>query len=209
MNEKDNMPDRTVETPDGARTASGTRASVYENLSAQETRKLTPEKQAELLSALKARFVKQPGHYKRPEGVNFVEVRKALEANPTLMYSLAQMENTAGAPDIIAVEEDAFVFGDCSAESPNRRDLTYDQAVEMAREFGVDMMAGTTYREMQKTGKFDLTTWSWLKTPADARDNGHALLGYRSVVVVCVYRRDAGVRSPGFGWRGVLRVPRI
>jgi len=174
-----------------------------------EKRKLTPEKQAELLSALEDRFAKQPEHYKRPEGVNFAEVRKALEANPALMYSLVQMENTGGAPDIIAVKPDTFIFGDCSAESPNRRDFTYDQAVEMAKEFGVEIMTEEVYLAIQELGKFDINTWSWLATSANIRESGEALYGRCLSNGVFVVPFHAVNHYPDRGWRGVLRVPRI
>ena len=161
-----------------------------------------------LLSALEARFAKKPKYYKRPEGVDFAEVKKALGANPTLMRSLAQMENTGGEPDIIAVEPDAFVFGDCSEESPNRRNLTYDQATVQAKEFGVDMMSEEDYLKMQNLGKFDQQSSSWLATPEDIRKTGLALGGNRSGGVVYVYERNADFSNPGRGWRASLRVPK-
>ena len=171
--------------------------------------KLYHELQTLLLSVLEIRFAEQPGHYNHPKDIDFSEVKKALEADPAFMYSLAQMENTGGMPDIIAVEKDAFVFGDCSAESPNRRDLTYDQAAEMAKEFGVDMMTGEIYHAMQESGKFDPNTYSWLATPADIRKSDRALVGNRCVGEVYVDQRDACSHIPFCGWRGTLRVPRV
>jgi len=162
-----------------------------------------------LLSALEARFAKKPKYYKRPEGVDFAEVKKALGANPTLMRSLAQMENTGGEPDIIAVEPDAFVFGDCSEESPNRRNLTYDQATVQAKEFGVDMMSEEDYLKMQNLGKFDQQSSSWLATPEDIRKTGRAVRGNRGGAGVGVYEGAAGARGPGLGWRASLRVKKV
>jgi len=182
-------------TPAIAETAAGSGKAGEEKL-----RELTPEEQAGLLSALEARFNKKPEHYKRPEGVDFAEVRKALEASPALMYSLVQMEYTGGKPDVIVVDADAFVFGDCSAESPYRRNLTYYQAAEMAKKFGVDMMPEEAYRAMQKSGKFDLNTWIWLATPADIRKDGCALRGDRDVADVRVRRKVlASVARKGAG----------
>jgi len=174
----------------------------------EKPRELSPEQQTELLSALETRFAEEPNHYKRLKNVNFIDVKASLEANPALMYSLAQMEETGGAPDLIDVEGDAFIFGDCSAESPDRRDLTYDQAAEMAKEFGVDMMPEEVYRAMQESGKFDINTWSWLAMPADVRESGRALCG--GCYVGGVYVLDYGAENPGpnLGWRGVLRVPK-
>jgi len=177
----------------------------------EKPRKLTPEQQAEFLSALEDRFNRKSGHYKRPEGVNFAEVKKLLETNPAVMYSLAQMENTRGAPDIIAVKKDAFIFGDCSAESPNRRNLTYDQAAEMAKEFGVDMMPKDTYRAMQKRGKFDRNSWSWLATPMKIRKSGDAVIGLRDNIYhnLRIYRDNPYHSNLSGGWRGMLKVPRV
>jgi len=175
----------------------------------ENVRELSPEQHTRVLSALETRFAKQPEHYKRPEGVNFDEVRKALEANSALMHSLAQMEWTGGVPDVIAIDDDVFVFGDCSAESPDRRNLTYDEAAEMAKKFGVDMMPEEVYCAMQKSGKFDMETWSWLATPADVRESGAALHGFRDVDGVGVDEALPGGHRPYWGWRGVLRVPKV
>jgi len=207
--EKANLsPEQLQRLAELAEAGEGVRSDVTDTLKVTEKRELKPEKKAELLSALETRFATKPEHYKRHEGVDFAEVKKALEANPALMYSLAQMENTGGAPDIIAVEEDAFVFGDCSAESPDRRDLTYDQAAEMAKEFGVEMMTKKIYRAMQESGRFDMNTWSWLATPADFRERGNALRGRRIGVGVNVNRGNAENHDPLGGWRGLLRVPK-
>jgi len=162
-----------------------------------------------LLSALEARFAKEPKHYKRPEGIDFTEVKKILWANPALMHSLAQLENTGGEPDIISVEPDAFIFGDCSEESPNRRGLTYDEAAAQAKEFGVDMMSEAAYSKMQKTGRFDLHSGSWLKTDPEYRKRtGNAMGGRRGGGGVDVGEFRAEGHDPGGGWRGVLRVPK-
>jgi len=184
------------------------RSQVNKTLSKPaEKRELTPEHQTLLLPVFEERLAQKPRHYSHPKGINFYDVKKALEANPALMYSLAKMESTGGMPDIIAVEKDAFVFGDCSAESPNRRDITYDQASEMAKEFGVDIMTEEIYRAMQELGKFDRETWGWLATTADVRESGKALGGNRhNGGSVNVHRYDAHYHNPHAGWRGVLRV---
>jgi len=178
-------------------------------------RELSIEQEAEFLSVLEERFSKKPKHYNRPEGISFADILRALRANPTFMYSLAQMQNTGGVPDIIAVEPDAYVFGDCSAESPNRRDLTYDQAEKMAEEFGVELMTEDVYRQMQKNVRFDFSidSDSWLKTPKEVRNsirNQHtAFFAMRSSDVVMIFESNAQVHIPARGWRGVLRVPKV
>ena len=188
-----------------------------------EVRELTPEKQAQLFSTLEARFNSKPEHYKRVEGVSFTEVEKSLEADPALIYSFARMEETGGEPDIIAVEDDAFIFADCSKESPTgRRNCVYDKesekdiqtegfngnAVDMAQDFGVELMDESAYMEMQKSGEFDSNTWSWFKTPADFRETGCAFFGYRHGAEVVKCPRSAYSHGGGEGWRGWLRVPK-
>jgi len=181
----------------------------------EKAHELSPEDQEQLLSGLEDRFNRTPAHYNTPEfrkqreGVDFAQVRAALEASPELMWRLNWMEQTGGQPDFWGEENGEFIFRWSSAESPDgRRDLTYDQAAEMAKEFGVDMMSEDAYRAMQKSGEFDLKTWIWLKTPADIRDSGFALDGYRNVDDVRVDQDDAGDHSPREGWRGLLRVPK-
>ncbi len=171
------------------------------------------------LSILENRFSSKPEHYKRVEGVNFAEVEKSLEADPALIYSLARMEETGGEPDIIAVEDDAFIFADCSSQTPEGRiNCVYDKeaekgtkglngnAVDMAKESGVELVDRQVHKKMQEIGKFDSGTWSFLKTPDDIREGGYALYGYSYDVGTRVIR-DGNSHNIYGGWRGVLRVP--
>ena len=45
----------------------------------------------------------------------------------------------------------------------------------MATAMGIDMMTEEQYFELQKLGKFDSKTSSWLKTPSDIRKLGGAI----------------------------------
>jgi hypothetical protein len=172
-------------------------------------RELDPEQKVQLFSALEARFKSKPDYYRRLKGVSITEVKKTLNANPSLMYSLAQMERTGGEPDIIAIGPDALIFGDCSYKSPNRRDLTYDQAVDMANEFGVNMMDEETYLAMCKMGEFDSSDCSWIATPPNIRESGKALTALHNNKGVLIFEDDAFFHTEEEGWRGVLKVPRI
>jgi len=177
---------------------------------AGKQRKLTPEHQNLLLSVLGQRMSLNQEHYNHPKDINFSDVKKALEANPALLYSVAMMEGAGGMPDIIAVEPDVFVFGDCSAESPNRRGLTYDRVTTMAKGYGVEIMTKEVYCKMQEIGKFDLNSWSWLATPDDVKKFGHALGGtrYRGSCVD-IQQYDTCTCYEHAGWRGMLKVPRV
>ncbi|MFA4875711.1 MAG: DUF4256 domain-containing protein [Candidatus Peribacteraceae bacterium] len=198
---------------------SGTKAAA-EDAGGEATRQLTSDEQAALFSTLQDRLGQKPAHYTRPEGIVFADVRRALEANPAAMWSIAQLERTGGEPDIVEVEDGAFTFADCSAESPaGRRGCVYDEeaekdasgsfygnAAQMAGEFGVKMWSEDFNGKMRKTGKFDTNSYSWLQTPDETRKSGWALVSGRvgdDVGVVC---RGRACESGGRGWRGELGV---
>ncbi len=187
------------------------------------TRRLAPDEQAKLLATLKARLGQKPAHYTRPEGIIFADVERALEAHPVALWSLSRLEETGGAPDIMAIEADAFVFADCSEESPaGRRDCVYDKAaealtrgtvygnaVDMAEEFDVEILSPESYRQMQRSGKFDRKTWSWIKTDAETRSRGAALCGGRFEGHVYVDQCGAHSYRDDGAWRGRLRVQKV
>jgi len=186
-----------------AELAEGTRPAVEGALSEKNA-----EKPTGILGVLEKRLGQEPNHYKRPEGITFPEVKAALEKNSALMASLSKMEEAGGAPDIIGVQGDTFVFADCSVESPSgHRNLDYYQSAKMAKGMGVDMLSEADYRMMQKKGKFDLDNWIWLESE-DVIDAGDARRGGRDGAGVGVVRVGAGVRYPREGWRASLRVPK-
>jgi len=190
---------------------------------AGQKRELTAEQKEKLLAALQDRLSKNPDHYQRPEAINFADVKRALEANPAALWSLSRMEDTGGAPDIVAIEADAFVFADCSAESPfGRRNCVYDKeaekfaggtfdgnAMDMAEEFGVEIWSPEFYRLMQASGKFDRNTWSWHKTDAQTRSTGGALRSERVGDRIFGYQHVAHEHSDYGAWRGLLRVQKV
>jgi hypothetical protein len=87
---------------------------------------LSPEQRKELLEALKARFGK---NMNRHQGLEWPKVQAKLEANAEKLWSLNQMERTAGEPDVVGHDKKTseYPFYDCSAESPKgRRSLCYE-----------------------------------------------------------------------------------
>ena len=185
-------------------------------------RELSPEQKSKLFATLEARFKSKPEHYKRIEGVDFADVKKALEANPEALYSLYKMEETGGEPDVLSVDINDYIFADFSKESPiGRRNCVYDKeaekdadgfngnAVDMAKEFDIDLMSEGAYRAMQKKGAFDIESRSWLATPVDTRESGDALRGDRYGGAVGVRRNNAYRCDDSRGWRGVLRVRKV
>ena len=186
--------------------------------SSQKT--LSPEHAEALLSVLKTRFEK---NMQRHESLEWAAVQAKLEANPEKLWSLHEMERTGGEPDVVGNDQTTgeTIFYDCSAESPKeRRSLCYDQAalesrkqnkpkdsaVGMAAEMGITILTEEQYRDLQKLGKFDLKTSSWVKTPAEIRKLGGAIFCDRRYDHVFMYHNGAESYYAARGFRGWLRV---
>ena len=76
----------------------------------------------------------------------------------------------------------------------------------MAAAMGIELLTEEQYRELQKLGKFDTKTSSWLKTPSDIRKLGGAIFADRRFGHVFVYHNSADSYYGGRGFRGSLRV---
>ena len=174
----------------------------------------------ELLKTLKARFEKNMNRHK---GLEWAPVQAKLEANTEKLRSLHEMERTGGEPDVVGHDRKTgeYIFYDCSAESPKgRRSACYDRealesrkehkpkanALDMAAAMGIELLAEEQYRELQKLGKFDTTTSSWIRTPAEIRKLGGALFCDRRYDHVFVYHNGAPSYYAARGFRGSLRV---
>jgi uncharacterized protein DUF4256 len=81
---------------------------------------LGPKQRDELLETLRARF---EANRRRHEGIQWAKVRARLEARPDRLSVLAELERTGGEPDVVGHDEKtgAYLFCDCSAESPAGR----------------------------------------------------------------------------------------
>ncbi|MDA6069016.1 DUF4256 domain-containing protein [Flavobacterium sp. AC] len=182
--------------------------------------KLSPEQQEELLRVLEVRFEK---NRQRHKGIEWNKVRAKLMANPDKIWSLDEMERTEGEPDVTGYDKktDEYIFCDCSAESPKgRRSLCYDHealekrkenkpadsALNRAAEMGIEILNEQQYRELQKLGKFDSKTSSWIETPSDIRKLGGALFCDFRYDTVFVYHNGAESYYAARGFRGALRV---
>jgi len=183
-------------------------------------KKLSPEQRDELLKTLKTRFEKNMNRHK---GIEWTKVQAKLEANPEKLWILDDMEVTGGEPDVVGYDKKAgeYIFYDCSAESPrDRRSLCYDReswnsrkehkprnnAVDVASEMGIEMLSEEEYFGLQKFGKFDSKTSSWLKTPDDVRKLGGAISGEFRFGRVFIYANGAESYFAARGFRGSLRV---
>lgn len=183
-------------------------------------KKLAAAQQKELLNVLKNRFEK---NRQRHEGLDWAKVQARLEANEGKLWSLDEMENTGGEPDVVGFDKKTgeYIFYDCAAESPaGRRSICYDQAaldsrkehkpknsaMAMAAAMGIELLTEEQYRELQQSGKFDTKTSSWIATPPSIRKLGGALFADYRYGNVFVYHNGAESYYAARGFRGSLRI---
>ena len=76
----------------------------------------------------------------------------------------------------------------------------------MATEMGIELLTEEQYRELQKFGKFDTKTSSWLKTPAEIRKLGGAIFADFRYNNVFIYHNGAESYYAVRGFRGSLKV---
>ena len=185
-----------------------------------EGRILNAEQQQRLMETLKSRFEKNS---KRHQDISWKDVQSKLEHHPEKLWSLQQMEDTGGEPDVVGFDHQTgeFIFHDCAAESPKgRRSVCFDRAawesrkearpennaLDMATLMGIELLTEEEYRTLQTLGEFDLKTSSWIQTPQDIRKLGGALYGDRRYGQVFVYHNGASSYYAARGFRGSLRV---
>ncbi|HVT86132.1 MAG TPA: DUF4256 domain-containing protein [Chitinophagaceae bacterium] len=183
-------------------------------------KKLSAAQSEELLKTLKSRFEKNKNLHK---GIEWAAVEKKLKANPEKLWSIHEMEQTGGEPDVVGhdMKTGEFIFYDCSAESPaGRRSLCYDRealtarkenkpknsAMDLAADMGIEILTEEQYRQLQQLGHFDLKTSSWVKTPAAIRKLGGAIFCDRRYDTVFVYHNGAESYYAARGFRGALKV---
>lgn len=183
-------------------------------------KQLSPAQREELLKTLKARFEKNMNRHK---GLDWAKVQAKLEANPEKLWSLSEMENTGGEPDVVSHDKKTgvYTFYDCSKETPKGRvSFCYDRealdarktnkpansAVDMAAAMGVEILTEDQYLELQQLGEFDLKTSSWVLTPAEVRKLGGALFCDRRYNRVFVFHNGADSYFAARGFRASVTV---
>ena len=161
----------------------------------------------------------------RHKGLEWIKVQAKLQAHTEKLWSLNEMERTGGEPDVVDHDKktDEYIFYDCSAESPKgRRNVCYDRegqearekqgvqpegnALDMASAMGIELLTEEQYRGLQRLGKFDTKTSSWVKTPSDIRKLGGAIFADYRYGNVFVYHNSAPSFYAVRGFRGSLRV---
>jgi hypothetical protein len=186
-----------------------------------KTKKTLPSDQRQaLLHTLSLRFEKNKTRHK---GLEWANVQARLEKQPEKLWSLNEMEESGGEPDVTGLDKKTgeYIFCDCSAESPKgRRSVCYDpealaarkehkpkhSATGMAAEMGIALLNEEQYRALQELGTFDLKTSSWVETPADIRKLGGAIFCDRRYNTVFMYHNGAESYYGARGFRGLLRV---
>lgn len=183
-------------------------------------KELSINEQEEILSLLEKRFEKNKN---RHENLKWSEIEAKLKSNPKKLWSLEQMESTEGEPDVVGfdINTNEYLFVDCAPESPKgRRSVCYDHealekrkehkphnsAINMAEEMGIEILNEEQYKELQKLGKFDTKTSSWILTPSEIRKLGGAIFSDFRYNTVFVYHNGAESYYAARGFRGLLRV---
>lgn len=182
--------------------------------------RLSPQQISNLLTTLQSRFEKNPHRHKN---IEWEIIKAKLEKNPDKLWSLNEMEQTGGEPDVIGFDTKSgeYIFCDCSPESPKgRRSVCYDRkglesrkeykpennAIDMAAEIGIEILMEEEYYELQKLGDFDLKSTSWVKTPSEIRKQGDAYFCNKRHNRVFTYYNGAQSYYSSRGFRGLLRV---
>jgi hypothetical protein len=185
-----------------------------------KTREITRKQRDGLLGILQARF---EAHMGRHAGLEWAAVQARVESNSAKLWSLNEMEQSGGEPDVVGIDEatSECIFVDCSAQSPKgRRSACYDRealearkehkpkssALDLASAMGAVLLTVDEYRRLQELGEFDTTTSSWVQTPARIRKLGGALFCDRRYDTVFVYHNGAESYYAARGFRCSLRV---
>ncbi|MFP3590852.1 DUF4256 domain-containing protein [Chryseobacterium sp. SIMBA_038] len=185
----------------------------------KNNKKLPSEQARALLKTLRNRFEKNMNRHK---GLDWDKIQSKLEENPDKLWSLNEMEETEGEPDVVDYDKknDEYIFFDCSAESPKRRSFCYDyqawearkanrpesNVIDKASEMGIELLSEEQYHQLQQLGKFDLKTSSWIKTPANIRELGGAIFCDRRYNTVFTYHNGADSYYAARGFRGCLKL---
>ncbi|HLQ82659.1 MAG TPA: DUF4256 domain-containing protein [Pseudogracilibacillus sp.] len=182
-------------------------------------KKLTKNEKEVLLKILKIRF---ENNMHRHPNLSWSNIEKKINGADDKLFSLDQMEKTGGEPDIVnSTVTGMYIFNDCSKESPKgRRSICYDleglesrkkhqpenNAIDMAKEMGINLLTEEEYRRLQTIETFDLKTSSWIYTPNEIRALGGALFCDNRYQHVFTYHNGASSYYASRGFRASLKV---
>lgn len=186
----------------------------------QKEKLLSEEQSVNLFAILKKRFDQNMHRHK---AMHWLKIQHKLEASPDKVWSLHEMEQTGGEPDVVLHDHitDHYIFMDCSIESPSgRRSFCYDRealnsrktnkpensVLDMISYMGVELLTEHDYYELQAIGSIDMKTSSWLFTPENIRKKGGALFGDKRYGRVFIYHNGAEQYYAARGFRALLRI---
>lgn len=185
-------------------------------------KKLSSGQREDILIQLRIRFEKNMSRHRNLDWSN-IKGKLDTKGGAEKLWALNEMEKTGGEPDVVGLDKKAgeYIFFDCSPESPKgRRSVCYDHealesrkenkpensAIQMAADMGIEILTEEQYRELQKLGKFDTKTSSWIKTPNEIRKLGGAIFADWRYGQVFVYHNGAESYYASRGFRGSIRV---
>jgi len=181
---------------------------------------LSSKQREDLIQVLKVRFEENMTRHKV---LDWSKISKKLKDNTHKLWSLYQMEETGGEPDVVGYNKKnkEYIFYDCSLETPKgRRSICYDRealdsrkkfkpennALDMAATIGIEILNEEQYRELQQLGNFDTKTSSWIETPSEIRKLGGALFADFRFNHIFIYHNGAESYYAGRGFRGSLSI---
>lgn len=181
---------------------------------------ITDQQREGLLEILKNRFEENMHRHKN---IKWNDVEEKLKKNNKKLWSLFQMEQTGGEPDVVAYDKktNEYTFFDCAAESPaKRRSLCYDHealnqrkeakprnsAQNMAEKMGIEILNEEQYRLLQSLQSCDSKTSSWIQTPIEIRKLGGAIFADRRYDHVFIYHNGAESYYASRGFRGSIKI---
>ena len=142
--------------------------------------------------------------------------------NPDLYNAIYAMEESGGEPDLVDLDVfKGLVYVDLAEKSPKgRRSLCYDKKARENRKenpakssveeelaaLGIKLLTEDEYLALQKIANFDNKTTSWLKTPADMREEGGALFAGRRFSRVFVYYNSPEAYFKDRGFRAYIAI---
>ncbi|MCR4369349.1 MAG: DUF4256 domain-containing protein, partial [archaeon] len=95
---------------------------------------------------------------------------------------------------------------DREAQESRKEHKPKNNAIDMAKEMGIEILAEEQYKELQKLGDFDTTTSSWVKTPPEIRKLDGAIFCDRRYGKIFLYHNGAQSYYAARAFRGSLRV---
>ena len=162
------------------------------------------------METLQKRFAE---HMYRHPDLEWDQIKNLMNKNQEAIDAHQWMEETGGQPDIVCLDKGIYLC-DCSKEEPaERRSICYDaaarisrkknapetSAVELAEAHHTELLSEEEYRYLQSQEDFDLKTSCWIKTPAEIREKGGALIMEKRHGTVFLYHNGAdsyyGVRG--------------